>query len=211
MSYLRVALTLLHKKGDLYELKNWSPVALLCADYKILAKVLSNRLKSHLDLIVHKDQKYCVPGRSLTDKLFLIRDMLDLSKRSNVNFGLVSLDQEKAFDRVVHEYLFNVMFGFGERFLTFVKMLYAGASCMVKVEGGLSRPVWVRQGIRQGCPLSGQLYTLAIEPFFRTATQETAGSVQTGMGGVDRHSSVGVCRLRFYDGQVLAGYAGTRD
>ena len=54
MSCRRAALALLPKKGDLCEL-NWRPVALLCADYKIFAKVLSNRLKSHLDSIVHKD------------------------------------------------------------------------------------------------------------------------------------------------------------
>ena len=69
-------------------------MALLCADYKIFAKVLSYRLKSHLDSIVHKDQTYCVPGHSITDNLFLIRDMLEMSRGSNVNFGLVSLDQE---------------------------------------------------------------------------------------------------------------------
>ena len=89
-----------------------------------------------------------------------------------MNFGLVSLDQEKDFDRVNHEYLFNVMsvLGFGERFLTCVKMLNAGVSCMVKVGGGLIRPVWVRRGIGQGCPLLGQLYTLAMVPFWACYT-----------------------------------------
>ena len=94
------------QKGDLCELKNWRPVALLCTDYKIFAKVISNRLKSHLDSIEQKDQTYCVPGHSITDKLFLISDMLDLARGSKVNFGLVSLDQEwtMSFDRVDHEY-----------------------------------------------------------------------------------------------------------
>jgi hypothetical protein len=100
-----------------------------------------------------------------------------------VNLGLVSLDQEKAFDRVDHEYLFNVMsvFGFGKSFLTCVKLLYARASCMVKVGGGLSRPVWVRQGIRQGCPLSGQLYTLAIELFLGLLRRRLQGVCWKGM------------------------------
>jgi hypothetical protein len=78
---------------------------LFCADYKMFAKVLTNRLKSYLDSIVHKNQTNCVPGRLIMDNLFLIRDMLDLLRVSNVNFGLVSLDQEKTFDRVEHEYL----------------------------------------------------------------------------------------------------------
>ena len=77
----------------------------LCADYKMFAKVLTNRLKSHLDSIVHKNQTNCAQGHLIMDNLFLIRDMLDLSRVSNVNIGLVSLNQEKTFDRVEHEYL----------------------------------------------------------------------------------------------------------
>jgi hypothetical protein len=63
-------------------------------------------------------------------------------------------------------------------------MLYAGASCMVKLGGGLSRPVSVRRGIRQGCPLSGQLYTLAIEPFLGLLHRRLQGVCWTGMGVV---------------------------
>lgn len=80
--------------------------------------------------------------------------------------GLISLHQEKAFDRVDHKYLFDVMkaYGFGETFVNWVKLLYAGASCMVKVGGGLSQPISVSRGVRQGCPFSGHLYSLAMEP-----------------------------------------------
>jgi hypothetical protein len=118
MSCCRADLTLLHKKGDLCKFRNWRPVSLLCANYKIFAKVVANRMMFHLDSVVHKDQTYFIPGCSITDSLFLIRDMLDLSRVSNVNFRLVSFDQEKAFDGVEHEYLFNVMsvFGFGKCF-----------------------------------------------------------------------------------------------
>jgi len=81
-----------------------------------------------------------------------------------VDVRLIALDQEKAFDRVDHNYLFNVLkvFGFGETFLNLIQLLYNGASCIVKVGGTLSRPIPILRGIRQGCPLSGQLYSLAI-------------------------------------------------
>lgn len=103
-----------------------------------------------------------------------------------MGFGLVSLDQEKAFDRVDHGYLFSVLsvFGFGENFISGVKLLYTGASCMVKVGGGLSRPIPVGRGIRQGCPLSGQLYTLAIEPLMNILRRrlQGVGSPELGLG-----------------------------
>lgn len=50
--------------------------------------------------MVLPDQTYCVPGRSTFDNITLIRDIFDVSKLLNINIGLISLDQEKAFDRV---------------------------------------------------------------------------------------------------------------
>lgn len=79
---------------------------------------------------------------------------------------ILSLDQEMAFDRVDHSYLFLVLraFGFGEGFYSRVTLLYQGVQCLVKMGAGLSWPIPVHRGIRQGCPISGQLYSLAIEP-----------------------------------------------
>ncbi|KAL6483834.1 hypothetical protein MHYP_G00087060 [Metynnis hypsauchen] len=57
----RAVLTLLPKKGDLHELKNWRPVSLLCCDYKLLSKVLAVRLKEVVGQIIHPDQTYCIP------------------------------------------------------------------------------------------------------------------------------------------------------
>lgn len=162
----RAVISLLPKKGDLGFLKNWRPVALLCTDYKILAKVFSNRLKEYLSFLIQENQTYCVPKRTIMDNLFLLRDVIDLACMDNQDIGIFSIDQEKAFDRVDHGYLFNTLkaFGIGEFFLSGIKLLYTEASAMLKVGGGLSQPVQINRGIRQGCPLSGQLYALAIEP-----------------------------------------------
>ncbi len=162
----RAVLTLLPKKGDLMELKNWRPVALLCTDYKVLSRALSSRLKPYIGLLVHMDQTYCIPDRTIMDNLFLMRDVMDVCNVYNQSVGILSLDQEKAFDRIDHDFLFSVFkaFGFGEKFIAWVSLLYSNASCMVKVGGGLSRPIPVKRGIRQGCPISGQLYSLSVEP-----------------------------------------------
>ena len=69
----------------------------------------------------------------------------------NVNVGVVSLDQEKAFD------LFSAFlaFGFGDGFVSWLSLLYHDAQCLVKMVVGLSRPIHDLWGIRQGCPISG--------------------------------------------------------
>ncbi len=116
--------------------------------------------------IIHKDQSYCIKDRCISDNLHLVRDVIDYAFKNNIDMGLLSLDQEKAFDRVDHQFLFRVLkaFGFGDTFVAMIKLLYNDATCMVKMSGGLSVPVRVQRGIRQGCPLSGQLYSLVIEP-----------------------------------------------
>ncbi len=64
--------------------------------------------------VVHKYQSYCVKNMSIMDNLHLIRDV---AYCKDVSMGLFSLDQETAFDRVDHGFLFDTLnaFGFGEK------------------------------------------------------------------------------------------------
>ncbi|CAM2106107.1 unnamed protein product [Caretta caretta] len=102
LSCRRAVLASLPKKGDLHDLRNWHPVLLLSTDYKIIAKAISLRLRSVLADVIHPYQTYTVPDRSIFDNLFLVRDLLELGHRDGLSFALLSLDQEKAFDRVDH-------------------------------------------------------------------------------------------------------------
>ncbi|KAJ8402876.1 hypothetical protein AAFF_G00361900 [Aldrovandia affinis] len=160
-------LVLLHKGGDRAELGNWWPLTLLTTDYKVLAKVATARLRRVMGGLVSQDQTCGVPGRSCSWNLILLRDVLDWVDERNLPLALVSIDQEKAFDRVQHGFLFGVLgrMGFGPRFIGWVRTLYAGAYSCVRVNGFLSGAVEQAGGVRQGCPLSPLLYVLFMEPF----------------------------------------------
>jgi len=73
-------------------------LSLLCTNYKILSKTLANRLREVLRQVIHTDHPHCVPNRSIVDNLSLIRDVLKVSRLFDQKVGLISLDQEKAFD-----------------------------------------------------------------------------------------------------------------
>lgn len=89
----------------------------------------------------------------------------------------MSLDQEKAFDRVDHGFLFETLhvFGFGNVFISWIKLLYMNVSSILKIGGGLSQLIRIQKGIRQGCPLSGQLYALAVEPLLCLLRKDLSG------------------------------------
>ncbi|KAJ3594050.1 hypothetical protein NHX12_006382, partial [Muraenolepis orangiensis] len=185
VSCRRAVITLLPKKGNLQDIKNWRPVSLLCVDYKILSKALATRLGKAVEQVIHRDQTYCVPGRSMVDNVHLIRDVLEVSSSLGINTGLISLDQEKAFDRVEHSFLWKVMekFGFSAGFIAKIKVLYNKIESVLKFNGGLCAPFRVCRGVRQGCALSGMLYALSLEPLLSKIRSKLQGLFLPGLNG----------------------------
>ncbi|CAM5098065.1 unnamed protein product [Natator depressus] len=159
--------------------RSWRPISLLSTDYKVVAKAIPLWLRSVLADVVHPDQTYTVPGCTIFDNLYLVQDLLEPGCRDGLSFALLSLDQEKAFDRMDHGYLLGTLrvFGFGPQFAGFLQALYADAECLVRLNWTLTEPVSFGQGVRQGCLLSGQLYTLAIEPFLHLLRKRLMGLV----------------------------------
>ena len=73
VSQHRGLLSLIFKKGEKRDLKNWRPISLLCVDYKIGTRALAARLQKVLPSVLHEDQTCGVPGRSIFSNLYLIR------------------------------------------------------------------------------------------------------------------------------------------
>jgi len=161
--------TLLPKKGDLKDLRNWRPINLLCSDYKILTKALMWRFQIHLPTVINPDQTCGVPGRSINDNLLLVRDLIFHSQERRSPFALLCLDQEKAFDRVSHGFLQEVLgrMNFPQHLIHWTRLCYQNITSRVLVNKQFTDPFPIRSGVRQGCPLAPLLYVIYLEPFLR--------------------------------------------
>ena len=158
-------ITLLYKKDDKLDVKNWRPITLMCVDYKILSKSLANRVLLVIRHLVSSDQSCSVPGRFIGENIRLMHDIVEYANNYDLPGAILSLDQEKAFDRVDWNFMLKVLshMGFGPIFRSWVQFLYSDANSRVLVNGFLSEAFPVSRGVRQGCPLSPLLYVLVAE------------------------------------------------
>ena len=117
-------ITLIPKKDkDPLYVKNYRPISLLNVDYKLLAKVMSTRLKLCMSSLIHTDQQGFMNGRNISSNIRTIIDLTKYTDVMNESGSIVLLDFEKAFDRVEHQYLFWVLnrFNLGMNFTRWIK------------------------------------------------------------------------------------------
>jgi hypothetical protein len=173
-SQYRGVITLIYKQGDREDIKNWRPITLLNADYKIIAKILSGRLKTILPNIIHPDQKGFVQGRNISEAIRLIQDIVDYSDEMDLEGAIICLDQQKAFDRVEWGWIDECLgkFGFSHRFRKWIHMLFKYGENRILTNGYLSKSFKISRSVRQGCPIAPLLYILQAEPLAATIRKD---------------------------------------
>ena len=134
------------KKKDRTQIGNYRPITLLNSDYKLLTKALSLQLLDPIDEMIHRDQAGFIPGRSIFDHIRLTRVMITYAETMEVNGTIIALDQEKAYDKLTHDYLWKTLeaFNLPPRFINTVKTLYHDAKTTVAINGELSEPFQVK-------------------------------------------------------------------
>ena len=153
------------KKKNTEYLKNWRPVSLLNVDYKIATKTIALRLEKILPNIIHPGQSGYVKGRFIGESIRLIADTMHFTKQQDIPGVAVFLDFEKAFDSIEWNFIHKCLetFNFGPDLRQWIKVFYRNISSCVMNNGHASKHFQLERGVRQGCPLSGTLFVIAME------------------------------------------------
>ncbi|RVW28422.1 Transposon TX1 uncharacterized 149 kDa protein [Vitis vinifera] len=92
-------LVLVLKRGGAKDLKDFRPISLVGSLYKLLAKVLANRIKKVMGKVISESQNAFVEGRQILDAVLIANEAVDSRLKDNVGGVLCKLDIEKAYDR----------------------------------------------------------------------------------------------------------------
>ena len=172
-SMRQAVITCIYKKGDIEDITNWRPISLLNYDYKIFTKILATKMQSSLNDIIGTEQTAAIKGRTIIENLQLNRDIISYANLNNLEASIITLDQEKAFDRVDRHFLFKTLrkFGYGPKLIATIEAIYNNIEAQVKVNGNMSQSFLIERGVRQGCPLSMILYIILAEVMIENIRQ----------------------------------------
>lgn len=169
-------IALLPKKLGAKDLKDFRPISLIGSIYKIISKVLTERLKKVVSKLLDAHQMAFIKGEQIMDAILIANECVDMRKISKVPGVPCILDIEKAYDHLHWGFLWKTMenMGFGEKWIKWIKFCTTTVKSSVLINGSPSGSFPSERGLRQGDPLSPFLFILAMEglnDMLRTAKQ----------------------------------------
>ena len=156
-------ITLIFKnKGTRKNLKNWRPITLLNNDYKILSKIITKRIKVHLNNLINKLQTGGVKDRSIINNLRNINEIIKYMENINETGFIAAFDQEKAFDRVEQNFIYKTLkkFNFSNNLIRIIKTMYNHSNSRIQINGHLTNNFNIDRSVRQRLSIIHDTLTL---------------------------------------------------
>ena len=134
-------------------------------DTKLISKTFASRLKYVLPSLTSHQETAYVKNRNINESGRLISDILENCNNQKLNGYMVTMDIEKVFDSLDHNFLLTVLekIGFGNNFISWIKVLLSNQESCVINGGSTTNYFKLERGARQGHPVSAYLFIIALE------------------------------------------------
>ncbi|GKE36304.1 putative RNA-directed DNA polymerase, eukaryota, reverse transcriptase zinc-binding domain protein, partial [Tanacetum coccineum] len=159
-------IALIPKVASPLKINDYRPISCCNILFKCISKIISNRIKDSLAMLISSNQYAFVPGRRITDNILLSQELMH-------NYHLdrgpprcaFKLDIQKAYDTVDWGFLREILIGFGfhSRMIGWIMECVSSTSFSISINGTLHGYFKGERGLRQGDPMSPYLFTLVME------------------------------------------------
>nr|GEW37184.1 RNA-directed DNA polymerase, eukaryota, reverse transcriptase zinc-binding domain protein [Tanacetum cinerariifolium] len=187
-------------KGD----ENTRPISLIGSMYKIIAKILANRLVGVLRDIVNEVQSAFITERQILDGPFILNEVIQWYKLKNKQSLIFKVDFEKAYDSVRWDFLDDVLkkFGFGNKWCAWIQSCLRSSRGSIIINGSPVIEFQFFKGIKQGDPLPPFLFILIMENLHLSFQRV----VDVGMfKGINLSPLVNLSHIFYADDAVFVG------
>nr|GEY23675.1 RNA-directed DNA polymerase, eukaryota [Tanacetum cinerariifolium] len=197
-------MTLIPKIIDAKFVNDFRPISLIGCVYKVVTKVLANRLVSVIEYLVSDTQSAFVAGRKILDGPFILDEILKWCKRMGKQAMFFKVDFTKAYDSVRWDYLIDVLeaFGFVSVWCNWIRGILYSSKASVLVNGSPTKEFSCYRGLKQGDPLAPYLFILVMESLHLSFSRVVEEDL---FKGIQLPRSISISHLFYADDAMFIG------
>ena len=172
VTWKRSSTILLHKGGNVNEIKNWRPISITNTQYRVFMCLMNDAFASlnETNGTLHSSQRGFTKGvNGGLQNTVLLQEIIHHARAKKTGVYITFIDLQNAFGSTPFTLIWSILEqkGFSRETITLLQSIYTGNTTTLKTEMGTSNPITVQKGVRQGCPLSPFLFSICIDPLLR--------------------------------------------
>ena len=175
-------IVVIYKKNNRLEYGNYRPISLLSHIYKVFISIIANRVKNDLYASFPDSQAAYQPARGTIEQIICLEQIIEKSIEFNNPVFIAFIDFTKAFDSIKLDRLWNLLAKtkINKRYIRLLKETYDNSTASIKTDLGISKPVSIHKGVKQGDVLSAILFCIVIASIIAKAEEDCGTGFSIG-------------------------------